>query len=399
MDPITLNLRVGRLPAASAPGPGEMSAEEIDANFAALRTAADQLDAEKLGIADATPITAAITTLLGSDQLVVLRGGVPYTTTLAAVQTFVGGVPSATAPAAFTAGQWTATAGTELIELNITALAADGGSAITALQYRLGTGAAVTMTGTGTGIRQITGLTGATAYDVQIRAVNAIGAGEWSDTKTRTPAEAPVGSGDAAYVGYSEFSTGPFEGEITVSAPAGTASTDTLVVLCLTGDSENTVATMPPPAGWTNLFSGSAAGGDGPNHAWSAFSAPASVAALTFVAARLRQAHVIAVTGGVVAAAGAARYWGDGGQLHTAPGVTAADGDLVVSLAFQLDGALTAATDPQAGFTRQFLTAGEDPPRASVVSGVVGAGDTGAIQHNAGLSDWNTRAFMTLAVR
>jgi hypothetical protein len=50
MDPITLNLRVGREPPASAPGPGEMSAEEIDANFAALRTAADQLDAEKLSV-------------------------------------------------------------------------------------------------------------------------------------------------------------------------------------------------------------------------------------------------------------------------------------------------------------------------------------------------------------
>jgi len=200
MDPITLNLRVGREPPASEPGPGALSAAEIDANFANLRTAAEQLDAEKMSVDAATPISAAITDLLGSDQLVVLRGGVPYTTTLAAVQTFVGGVQSATAPAAFTDVQWTATAGTELIELNITALAADGGSAITALQYRLGTGAAVTMTGTGTGIRQITGLAGATAYDVQIRAVNAIGAGEWSDVKTRTPAEAPVGSGDGPTV-------------------------------------------------------------------------------------------------------------------------------------------------------------------------------------------------------
>jgi hypothetical protein len=49
MDPITLNLRVGREPPASAPGPGALSAAEIDANFTALRTAADQLDAEKFG--------------------------------------------------------------------------------------------------------------------------------------------------------------------------------------------------------------------------------------------------------------------------------------------------------------------------------------------------------------
>jgi hypothetical protein len=49
MDPITLNLRVGREPPASEPGPGALSAAEIDANFTALRTAADQLDAEKFG--------------------------------------------------------------------------------------------------------------------------------------------------------------------------------------------------------------------------------------------------------------------------------------------------------------------------------------------------------------
>jgi hypothetical protein len=49
MDPITLNLRVGREPPASAPGPGALSAAEIDANFANLRTACEELDAEKFG--------------------------------------------------------------------------------------------------------------------------------------------------------------------------------------------------------------------------------------------------------------------------------------------------------------------------------------------------------------
>ena len=98
-----------------------------------------------------------------------------------------GGEPVDTAPAAFTAGQWTATAGVEQIELNITALPDDGGSVITALQYRLNGGAWTNLTGTGTGTRTITGLTGGEEYDVQLRAVNAIGNGAASDTKSRTP--------------------------------------------------------------------------------------------------------------------------------------------------------------------------------------------------------------------
>lgn len=47
MDPIDLNLRVGRLPAASEPTGGELSAAEVDENFTNLRTAAEQLDDEK----------------------------------------------------------------------------------------------------------------------------------------------------------------------------------------------------------------------------------------------------------------------------------------------------------------------------------------------------------------
>lgn len=98
-----------------------------------------------------------------------------------------GGEPVATAPAAFTVGQWTATAGVEQIELNITALPDDGGSAITTLQYRLDAGSWVNLTGTGTGVRTVTTLTGGVEYDVQIRAVNAVGNGAASDTKARTP--------------------------------------------------------------------------------------------------------------------------------------------------------------------------------------------------------------------
>lgn len=116
-------------------------------------------------------------------------------------------VAAATAPAAFTSGQWTASTGSGAseIDINIIALPNDGGSAITALQYSTDAGATwVNLTGTGTGLRTIdqdsdgtTGtLTAATSYDIEVRAVNAVGNGLDSDTKVRTSgAAAPSGIG------------------------------------------------------------------------------------------------------------------------------------------------------------------------------------------------------------
>jgi len=134
--------------------------------------------------------------------------------------------PSATVPDAFTSGDWTATAGVESIVLNITALPSDGGSAITALQYRLDGGSPVTLSGTGTGERTISSLTGGVEYDVEIRAVNAVGNGAWSDLKARTPTAASSGA-EIVAVGRSDTSFGT-SGNIPV--PAGAEPGDRLVV-------------------------------------------------------------------------------------------------------------------------------------------------------------------------
>ena len=100
-----------------------------------------------------------------------------------------GGVP-ATAPAQITGGQWTLTdspsAGGDKLSLDITALPSDGGSPITALQWRVSGGAAQILSGLGVGERLVTVLA-ETAADLQVRAVNAIGSGPWSDIKTVTP--------------------------------------------------------------------------------------------------------------------------------------------------------------------------------------------------------------------
>jgi hypothetical protein len=105
----------------------------------------------------------------------------------------------ATAPSAFTVGMWSLTGGNAQATIGIGSLPANGGSPITALQYRQDGGAAVTMSGTGTGDRIVASLTNGTEYDYEVRAVNAIDAGAWSDLKSVTPA--------APGVTYIRFST------------------------------------------------------------------------------------------------------------------------------------------------------------------------------------------------
>lgn len=99
------------------------------------------------------------------------------------------GAGSATVPAQFGPGDWSvaddATSGD--ITISITALPADGGSAITDLEYQIDGGSWVSVAGTTTGDYPISGLTDDVEVDVAIRAVNAIGAGTASATKAVTP--------------------------------------------------------------------------------------------------------------------------------------------------------------------------------------------------------------------
>ncbi len=126
---------------------------------------------------------------------------VPIGDTLEDYAAYIAAISSgpATAPSAFTAGMWTLTAGDTQATIGVTSLPANGGSPITALQYRIDGGTAVTMSGTGTGDRIVTGLTNGTEVDFELRAVNAIGNGAWGDLKSVTPV--------APSVTYIEFST------------------------------------------------------------------------------------------------------------------------------------------------------------------------------------------------
>lgn len=95
-----------------------------------------------------------------------------------------------TVPAAFVLAQWTLTnspsAGANTLTINIVTLPGSGGIPVTALQYRLNTGAPIALAGLGTGARNITVPT-VTLASVEVRSVNSIGPSAWSDVKTALP--------------------------------------------------------------------------------------------------------------------------------------------------------------------------------------------------------------------
>lgn len=91
------------------------------------------------------------------------------------------------APSAFAVGDWSladATSGGTL-SVTISSLPANGGSAITSVQYRVD-GGTWTSSG-GTVSFNITGLTDDVEVDIELRAVNAVGNGAASDVKSATP--------------------------------------------------------------------------------------------------------------------------------------------------------------------------------------------------------------------
>ena len=70
-------------------------------------------------------------------------------------------------------------------------LGGDGGSAITDLEYTLDGGTTWVSAGQASGPVTITGLNNGQSYTVQVRAVNAVGAGGGSNQLTSAPAAAP----------------------------------------------------------------------------------------------------------------------------------------------------------------------------------------------------------------
>lgn len=90
-----------------------------------------------------------------------------------------------TAPAAFAVDDWSILDGNTQADVTIIALPDDGHSTITNVEYRLDGGSWVSSGGIVS--FTITGLTNGVEYDVELRAINGVGAGPASDVKSVTP--------------------------------------------------------------------------------------------------------------------------------------------------------------------------------------------------------------------
>jgi hypothetical protein len=332
-----------------------------------------------------------------TDDTIYLRGGVPHLVSVAVqADAFGGEPPAATAPAAFTVGQWDAqpTATPGEMEYQIDALPSDGGSPITALEYRIGEGAAIALAGAGIGDRIVTaGWTAGVAANTQVRAVNVIGPGPWSDIKARTPAAA--GGGGAAYLADTYTEAGATS--TTIARPAGAGAGHTLVALMF--GPLPSIATQAAPTGWT--AGEGVAAGSGEQTA-RIYTAPGDVAELTF-------AHASGAAQGIICFATTAplragsdlegyNFSNNPGTDAPTPSITATAGDLVVSVFVQADnGTGGARPGPiQSGYTQRLnVNVAETPPYLSVISAAdAAAGATGTISHG-GDGSFSTRFVWT----
>lgn len=125
-------------------------------------------------------------------------------------------VPDPTTPDAFVTGEWVAVDqhGGDAVVVDILALPADNGSVITDVEYRLDGGAWTSLGLTDANTANVvTGLTDGVSVDIELRAINANGAGDPSDLKARTPTT----------VSYPAVSTGAMNQGISGLADFGAA--------------------------------------------------------------------------------------------------------------------------------------------------------------------------------
>jgi hypothetical protein len=103
-------------------------------------------------------------------------GNIPYT------------LFNATPPVAFAESMWTVAAGIDAsIDIIIFTLPSNGGVRITDIEYRIDGGSAVSLGVVSPGIYNIPGFDPDVEIDVELRAINAKGASDWSDLKVVTP--------------------------------------------------------------------------------------------------------------------------------------------------------------------------------------------------------------------
>lgn len=338
-----------------------------------------------------TPINQRYDTIGGNTDFIGLVAGVPGMVAASVIAAYTGGSPAPSRPAVMTVGQWTATpiVGGLAIDIDI----APAGSP-TGYERSLDNGVtwAALADGAALGVRNITGLA-ATARQVRVRGVNAVGAAlaPGSDTKTATPLAS--GGGSAAYLGQQVF-TG--SDTVATTIPAGVTATDRVYAILAGGEhgiSTTALATYGGPAGWTPEDSATA--GTSGNRL---LSAPGNVANLSFSSPGLRSVTLIGVRGTRRASAMVQRYWDSEGQLHTSPSATAVEGDLVISAIVQQDGSAPAFGAPTTGYSPAFTKVDAAPFVRIATRSNAPAGPTGLLSAGGG-ADWSSRTILTLVIQ
>jgi hypothetical protein len=201
------------------------------------------------------------------------------------------------------------------------------------------------------------------------------------------------GGGAAAYIGET-VSTGT--NTVTVTLPAGVTASDSVFALLLPaahGSNSTGIASLAAPSGWTAEDSATV-----DTMGTRLFSAPGNVAGLTFTATSLRSVLVIGVTGTRRASAMACGYWGELAEAHTTPAVTAGADDLVIAVYAQVDSTAPTFGSPTSGYAEEYLRTDPVPIVRVVSQSEVAAGTTGAISVGGG-TNYSTRVFLTLAVQ
>ncbi|MCU1441204.1 MAG: fibronectin type protein [Rhodoglobus sp.] len=141
-----------------------------------------------------TTASPLVITALSSDGLTALTNGVTYYVEVRAVNSVGAGAASSvasgiarTTPSAPVITSIAPSSGALKVQFSVPA---NGGSAITRYEYRIGAGP-WTNTASLAGEVSLTGLDNGTAYNVQVRAVNSVGEGDASATATATPVAVP----------------------------------------------------------------------------------------------------------------------------------------------------------------------------------------------------------------
>lgn len=144
-------------------------------------------------------------------------------------------------PDAFVDANWDLDPGDTTLEVTINSLPADNGATITEIEYRVDGG---TWTSSGGVVSfSITGRTNGVEYDVELRAVNSIGAGAASDLKSATP-EAAVTGLTYSFAGWIN-NDGVGGTSASANLDLGAAAADRFVLACAMYSSNPTLVSVP----------------------------------------------------------------------------------------------------------------------------------------------------------